>query len=469
MLNAACTIAAALLTASASGQCTPLFETSLGVPGINGGYIEPMVAWDDGTGTKLFVGGSATDIGGNSLADRIAAYDPATGQWLNLGAGLSPGNTGSYVTAIVPWDDGTGEKLYVAGQFAAAGGSTDANSFAAWDGTNWTSLGAGFTQIQARVIRDILPLDLDGTGEKLYLAGNFTNIGNLTGAEGIAIFDGTTYSVWGNGTGLTPGTSDFINDLHLWDDGSGPAIYACGRFTTIDGWPALNVARYNIAAGQWEAFGEVLIPDQPVYNNSTFAVFDDGTGPALYMGGQQFRINGTGPLLNIVKWDGSNWTPVGQQMSGRISELIVYDDGNGEALYAAGTGAFEIEQFARLEGNTWVPVNGGVVASPSTQPGSNSSVFGFYEWNGDLLIGGNFTAVGSAAQPSRGIAAYTACATPCPADLAAPFGDLTFADISAFLQAFNAGDPIADGAEPFGQLTFADITWYLTAFAAGCP
>ncbi len=56
-----------------------------------------------------------------------------------------------------------------------------------------------------------------------------------------------------------------------------------------------------------------------------------------------------------------------------------------------------------------------------------------------------------------------------PADLAEPFGQLTFADISGFLGAFSVSDPSADLAPPIGQFTFADISAFLTAFAAGCP
>ncbi len=59
---------------------------------------------------------------------------------------------------------------------------------------------------------------------------------------------------------------------------------------------------------------------------------------------------------------------------------------------------------------------------------------------------------------------------PCSAaDLAEPFGQLTFADISAFLGAFTSGTAAADLAEPFGQLTFADISAFLASFAGGCP
>lgn len=55
------------------------------------------------------------------------------------------------------------------------------------------------------------------------------------------------------------------------------------------------------------------------------------------------------------------------------------------------------------------------------------------------------------------------------ADLAAPAGDLTFADIGAFLDAFIGMRSPADLALPADQYTFADISAFLTAFVAGCP
>lgn len=59
---------------------------------------------------------------------------------------------------------------------------------------------------------------------------------------------------------------------------------------------------------------------------------------------------------------------------------------------------------------------------------------------------------------------------PCnAADLAAPLGQLTFADISAFLAAFSGQNPDADLAAPSGAFTFADISAFLAAFSAGCP
>jgi hypothetical protein len=55
------------------------------------------------------------------------------------------------------------------------------------------------------------------------------------------------------------------------------------------------------------------------------------------------------------------------------------------------------------------------------------------------------------------------------ADLAEPFGQLTFGDVSAFLGAFSTQDPSADLAAPFGQFTFGDVSAFLAAFSSGCP
>lgn len=55
------------------------------------------------------------------------------------------------------------------------------------------------------------------------------------------------------------------------------------------------------------------------------------------------------------------------------------------------------------------------------------------------------------------------------ADLAAPYGELDFSDVIAFLSAFSTSDPAADLAAPQGQWDFSDVLAFLTAFAAGCP
>ncbi|MBL4699114.1 MAG: S8 family serine peptidase, partial [Phycisphaerales bacterium] len=63
----------------------------------------------------------------------------------------------------------------------------------------------------------------------------------------------------------------------------------------------------------------------------------------------------------------------------------------------------------------------------------------------------------------------TASAAGCnAADLAEPFGNLNFFDVSAFLTAFSASDSSAD-LNGDGSFNFFDVSDYLTLFAEGCP
>ncbi len=54
------------------------------------------------------------------------------------------------------------------------------------------------------------------------------------------------------------------------------------------------------------------------------------------------------------------------------------------------------------------------------------------------------------------------------ADLAEPFGQLDFFDVSAFLAAFNASDPAADFTGD-GAFDFFDISLFLGTYSFGCP
>ena len=54
------------------------------------------------------------------------------------------------------------------------------------------------------------------------------------------------------------------------------------------------------------------------------------------------------------------------------------------------------------------------------------------------------------------------------ADLAEPFGQLNFFDVSAFLSAFNAQNPDADLNDD-GQFNFFDVSSFLSIYNTGCP
>jgi len=81
-----------------------------------------------------------------------------------------------------------------------------------------------------------------------------------------------------------------------------------------------------------------------------FTVFDDGQGPALFVGGVFLVANGK-QVNNIARWDGSSWSALAGGMSSGVQALVVHDDGSGPALYAGGgftlAGGVPVNKVAR--------------------------------------------------------------------------------------------------------------------------
>src|SRR5258706_249548 len=56
----------------------------------------------------------------------------------------------------------------------------------------------------------------------------------------------------------------------------------------------------------------------------SLAVFDDGSGPALYAGGN-FTTAGGAPANYIARWSGSSWSQLGSGMNGYVNALTVFN------------------------------------------------------------------------------------------------------------------------------------------------
>ncbi len=449
------------LTLAAAGQCTSVWDGSLGLPGIDRGYIQPMMNWDDGTGERLYVGGSFNAVRGVPGSTILAQWDRDTNTWDRVGTpGLSTGSTNGFLTNIMPFEVLGEERLVVAGFFASAGGVADTRSIAAWNGTEWISMSAELPSPQsiwAMTTGDV------GQGENLIIGGAWPEIGGTFGAD-LAQWDGDEWLPIGDGSGITGGFSPTVFAAQMFDDGTGPALYAGGRFDSIGFAPNTAVfGRFN--GTEWEAVGGGLNPEDFLSSINAMAVFDDGTGEALYVGGSDVFAPGQ-PFSSVYKWDGVAWSAIGQEFGGRVTDLKVWDDGTGPALYVSGTAVPDIQYVAKLEGDEWVPLAGGAASQPATS-GSFASVFGLHVWDGDLYVGGNFTLVGDPAIEARGIVRRTGCATP---DCYADFDDdgrLSLFDFLAFQNAFDAGDTAAD-CDDDGRLSLFDFLCFQNAFDAGC-
>jgi hypothetical protein len=189
------------------------------------------------------------------------------------------------------------------------------------------------------------------------------------------------------------GTDGGVTALAAFADPSGPALYVGGTYHTAGGLSSADLARWDGA--QWSA-----LPVTPAGANiDTMCVFDDGHGPALYVGGI-FDFVGVMGTKDIARWDGTSWSSVGggDESSGIVSSMCVYDDGSGPALYVGGSfdlmGGVHVHNLAKWDGSSWSDVGGGVTLGAQFTHVYALSVFD--DGTGPALaVGGEFSRAGS--------------------------------------------------------------------------
>ena len=257
----------------------------------------------------------------------------------------------------VVFDDRSGPSLYVGGHFRHSSG-VEVNGVARWDGSTWTPLD-GPSDVGTNFYVEALAVFDDGSGPTLYAGGGFTTAGGIE-VNHIAKWDGSAWSALSGPTGT--GTQEWVGAMATFDDGSGPALYVGGWFTTAGGVAVNNIAKWD--GSNWSALTgpSGTGTDDRVRD---LVVYDDGDGPALYAGGL-FTTAGGVAVNNIARWDGSSWSELagalGTGTSGEIETFEIYDDGSGTALYAAGSfdsaGGVVVNNVARWDGAAWTALNG---------------------------------------------------------------------------------------------------------------
>jgi len=429
--------------------------------GVGGGTNYPVNAlaiFDDGTGAALYAGGQFTEAGGVP-AEYVAKWDGS--HWSPLGSG-----TGNVVNSLLAHDDGSGTKLYVGGSFTQAGGIT-AYGIATWDGTSWSPVGYGISygvyamaEFGSGSVKDlyvgtsydswgyyvkkwngsgwsgvgggmngavkVLRTYDDGSGEALYAGGDFTTASGVT-AKHVAKWNGSQWLP------LTSGTDDTVthlcafngklfvvgrfssaggvpaNHLATWDgaswsepigdaqsvsggtmgvfdDGSGPALFVAANVVDAMGRMAYGMARY-----QNDSWSVWLSPMGDGIDGTVEAmtIADLGDGPALYVGGNITRAGGF-PVNNVAKWDGTSWQPLGSGMSDDVLAMATFDDGTGPAVYAGGNFLYAdgilVHYIAKWDGTSWNDIGGA---------GQVYALYVFDDGTGPALyVGGYFTQVG---------------------------------------------------------------------------
>jgi hypothetical protein len=309
-----------------------------------GGRVESLTTATVGPQTSLYAGGVFNAAIGGPHASCVAGLDGS--DWMRVGSGMSgcisAGPMQSCVSytcayALIEFDfDGSGPQppsLVAAGDFSTAGGVASPG-IARWDGQTWSPIGAGF----ANVVQVLGVFQSRHDAQPVLYAGGRA-VGTPFNSGSLARWNGQTWSPMG----ISGGALAMIS----FDDGSGPALYVGGRFSTAGGVTVSHIARWD---GQtWSALG-TGVGGGEFPGVIALAVFDDGSGPALYAGGR-FTMAGGVPASNLARWDGREWAAVGD-FDGQINALEVFDDGSGPALFAGGQftsiGGVEANYIARL-------------------------------------------------------------------------------------------------------------------------
>lgn len=355
-------------SASFSQLCAPDWFPSGFATTLDGAVFCSLV-WDDGTGPKLYVGGTFTSLGG-AVSPSIAAWDGTS--WVSVGGGIQGGGQ---VKAMCIYDDGTGPALYLGGWFSGPG-----NNIVKWNGTMFSALGAGVSSgVEALAVYD------DGTsGLQLYFGGWFTSSG-ITPLNRVGRWNGFVYSPVGSGVnGGVSACTVYNNEL-----------YFGGTFTQAGGAAAAGLAKYN---GTW-----VSIPGGSNGSVNAFLVYDIGTGPLLYATGL-FTLIGGASASRVVSFNGTAWSPLGTGLGSNGNGLAGYDDGTGPALYLAGSfttaGGVPANRVAKWNGTSWSALGNGVSGGAARTLAPYPTTFG-----NSLFVGGAFTDIGNAV-PSPNVAIW---------------------------------------------------------------
>jgi PKD repeat protein len=240
------------------------------------GYRCSKVFVDTAT-NNLYAAGYFTSASGIT-ANRIAMWDGTS--WSTLGAGFN--GTTFDITVY------NGE-LYVVGAF-----TTPVSFLAKWDGTSWVSVGGGI---------DYIAVELAVINNELHVGGSFTHAGGVT-ANRIAKWDGTSWSTYGIGLPTT------VQEILEYNG----EVITTGSFYGSGTNMAQGIARWN--GTEWVNLGGST-------NGNVYATHVDTATNELYIGGN-FGMAGSTLALAIAKWDGTNWSAIVDIPGGQVNDITQY-------------------------------------------------------------------------------------------------------------------------------------------------
>ena len=325
----------------------------------------------------LLIGGSFQVIGGVPVAN-VARWDGSS--WSTLGAGVGGTVNDLLVTA--------GGDLVAGGLFSVPSSSVSTN-VARWDGLSWQALGTG-TQSVLSAYAGVFALAELANGD-LVAGGQFEGAGGVPAFK-VARWNGSAWSAMGGGIEQFGPTGEPSTVFALESTATGE-VFAAGNFATVSGRDGLGLARWNGVA--WRPARATGI------GSAASAVHRTAAGE-VFLGGPFRDIDGT-VHAGIAQRVGNGWAPVGAG----IADYGVFGPGvaaitslaSGELVVGgAFPGAVGVPSpgLVAWNGAAWAPLGGGLAGLGSPPQVEALHVAA----NGDLLVAGLFDIAGTAAVES---------------------------------------------------------------------
>ncbi len=380
--------------------------------------VRTLIVHDD-----ALVAGGAFGVASGTPASGIARFNGT--QWEPIGFGLP----------------GAANDLHIYGGELIAAGSLSGGNIYRWNGSSWSLLGGGVNAMVSAI---------DEHNGDLIVGGLLTAAAGQP-ASRIAGWDGASWHALGSGINPGPinvsGTLPEVKALVVHQR----ALIVGGKFNGAGGMSAMNVARWDGSA--WSPLGTGLGDSGPHSSVRALAEFQG----QLIAGGSSLGAGG-GQILNVLRWTGSHWEPLGGPADDWVTMLKVI---NGELI--AG-GEFEsicgvaASRLARWDGSTWHPYGQGL---NYLRP-ADAYVLDVASFNGELVVGGEFVTAGGRVSPFLARWGCRTCYPDCTGD-----GSLAPYDFVCFLQAFLQADPYTD-CNNDGLFSVADFACFQRRYVEEC-
>ncbi|MCC7356460.1 MAG: delta-60 repeat domain-containing protein [Candidatus Doudnabacteria bacterium] len=244
------------------------------------------------TDTAVYAGGNFGTVNGATTRSRAAAFSIANGVNTGTATAWDPELDGN-VLAIT----GSGTKIYLGGEFTDVNAGTTRNSIAAVDSTTG-AVDAAWNPNLSGAVEEILIND-----SKVYAVGLFDNVNGLTPRGYGAAFNLADGADVGTALAWNPATNGDVDDIAFYNN----QIYIVGEFTQV------GVELINYAARVHPTTGAIDNSWDPEADGSIFAISisDDGN---IFLGGAFDNLGGVDHkwvgLVDSTDGSASSWDPV---------------------------------------------------------------------------------------------------------------------------------------------------------------